>query len=90
MFVRKSDFLSSFESLKSLRYEFQKFRVNLEGFLLVARDKSKKWKRCNFLDLYDVSASKFCHFSNLGMYFKVIQRFKAKKVTLRERNLQKV
>ena len=43
-----------------------------------------------FLDVYDVFASKFCHFSNLGMYFKVIQLFKAKMEAFRERNPQKV
>ena len=42
-----------------------------------------------FLDVYDVFTS-FLSFSNLGMYFKVIQLFKAKKVAFRERNPQKV
>ena len=42
------------------------------------------------LDVYGVLASKFCHFPNLGMYFKVIQLFKAKKEAFRERNSQKV
>ena len=52
--------------------------------------KVKNENVATFLDVYDVFASKFCHFSNLGMYFKVIQRFKAKKVTFRDKNSQKV
>ena len=43
-----------------------------------------------FPDVYDVFASKFRHFSNLGMYFKVIHVFKAKMEAFRERNPQKV
>ena len=51
--------------------------------------KVKNENVASFLDVYDVSASKFGHFSNLGMYFKVIQLFKAKKVTLRDKKSQK-
>ena len=43
-----------------------------------------------FSHVYDVFASKFRHFSNLGMYVKVNNGFKAKKVAFRERNPQKV
>ena len=52
--------------------------------------KVKNETHATFLDVYDVFASKFCHFSNLGMYFKVINLFKAKKEAFRERNPQKV
>jgi len=52
--------------------------------------KVKNETDATFLDVYGVFASKFRHFSNLGMYFKVIQLFKAKKVAFRERNPQKV
>ena len=52
--------------------------------------KVKNETDATFLDVYDVFASKFRHFSNLGMYFKVIQLFKAKMEAFRERNLQKV
>ena len=43
-----------------------------------------------FLDVYDVVASKFGHFSHLSTKLKVNHAFKAKKVTFRERNPQKV
>ena len=52
--------------------------------------KVKNETDATFLDVYDVSASKFWHFSNLGMYFKVNHAFKAKKEAFRERNPQKV
>ena len=52
--------------------------------------KVKNETDATFLDVYGVSASKFRHFSNLGMYFKVIQLFKAKMEAFRERNPQKV
>ena len=52
--------------------------------------KVKNENVATFLDVYDVFASEFCHFSNLGMYFKVIQLFKAKKVTFRDKSPQKV
>ena len=52
--------------------------------------KVKNETDATFLDVYDVFASKFRHFSNLGMYFKVIQLFKAKMEAFRERNSQKV
>ena len=52
--------------------------------------KVKNETDATFLDVYGVPASKIHHFSNLGMYFKVIQLFKAKKVAFRERNPQKV
>ena len=43
-----------------------------------------------FLDVYGVSASKFCHFLKFKTYFKVNHAFKAKKEAFRERNSQKV
>ena len=52
--------------------------------------KVKNENTATFLDVYDGFASIFCHFSNLGMYFKVIQRFKAKKVTFRDKKSPKV
>ena len=52
--------------------------------------KVKNENVATFLDVYDVFASKFCHFSNLGMYFKVNHAFKAKKEAFREQNLRKV
>ena len=51
--------------------------------------KSQKWNRCNFLDVYDVFASKFCHFSHLSSKMKVNHVFKAKKEAFRERNRRK-
>ena len=67
-----------------------KIRVNLKSFLLVVREKSKKWKRCNFLDVYDVFGSEFCHFSNLTRKMKVIQLFKAKMEAFRDKKSKKV
>ena len=52
--------------------------------------KVKNGNVATFLDVYDVFASEFCHFSNLGMYFKVIQLFKAKMEAFRDKNPQKV
>ena len=43
-----------------------------------------------FLDVYEVFASKFCHFSHLSSKMKVNHAFKAKKEAFRERNPQKV
>ena len=43
-----------------------------------------------FLDVYEVFASKLCHLSHLSSKLKVNHAFKAKKVTFRERNPQKV
>ena len=43
-----------------------------------------------FSHVYDVFASQNGHFSHLAENFKVIYPFKAKKVTFRERILQKV
>ena len=51
--------------------------------------KVKNETDATFLHVYDVFASKFRHFSNLGMYFKVNHAFKAKKEAFRERNPQK-
>ena len=53
-------------------------------------EKVKNETDATFLDVYDVFASKFRHLSNLGMYLKVINLFKAKKEAFRERNPQKV
>ena len=52
--------------------------------------KVKNETDATFLDVYGVFASKFCHFSKIGMYFQVIHAFKAKKEAFRERNPQKV
>ena len=52
--------------------------------------KVKNEKDATFLDVYDVFASQNGHFSHLAENLKVIHPFKAKKVTFRERNLQKV
>ena len=43
-----------------------------------------------FFDMYDVFASKFHHFSNFGMYFKVNHAFKAKTEAFRESFCAKV
>ena len=64
--------------------------MNVEGVLLVVRYKGKNENVATFLDVYDVFASKFCHFWNLGMYFKVIQLFKAKMEALRDKSSPKV
>ena len=52
--------------------------------------KVKNENVATFLDVYDVFASKFGHFSHLSTKLKVNHAFKAKKVTFRERNPQKV
>ena len=43
-----------------------------------------------FSHVYEVFASKFCHFSHLSSKMKVNHAFKAKKEAFRERNPQKV
>ena len=75
---------------KAFEMELQKFWVDLEGFLIVVREKVKNENDATFLDVYDVFASQNGHFSHLAENLKVIHPFKAKKVTFRERNLQKV
>ena len=52
--------------------------------------KVKNETDATFLDVYDVFASKFCHFSHLTTKMKVNHAFKAKKVTFRDKNLQHV
>ena len=52
--------------------------------------KVKNENDATFLDVYDVFASQNGHFSHLAEKLKVIHPFKAKKVTYRERNPQKV
>ena len=56
----------------------------------MVREKIKNENDATFLDVYDVFASQNDHFSHLAENLKVIHPFKAKKVTFRERNLQKV
>ena len=50
----------------------------------MVREKSKNENVATFFDVYDVFASKFHHFSNFGMYFKVNHAFKAKTEAFRE------
>ena len=64
--------------------------MNLEGFLLVVGEKVKNETDATFLDVYEVFASKFCPFLEIGTLMKVINLFKAKKEAFRERNLRKV
>ena len=52
--------------------------------------KVKNETDATFLDVYEVFASKFCHFSHLSSKLKVNHAFKAKKEAFRERNLRKV
>jgi hypothetical protein len=52
--------------------------------------KAKNGTDATFLDVYDVFASEFCHFSNLGTYFKVINLFKAKKEAFRDKSSPEV
>ena len=52
--------------------------------------KGKNETDATFLDVYEVFASKFCHFSHLSSKMKVNHAFKAKKEAFRERNPQKV
>ena len=52
--------------------------------------KVKNENVATFLDVYDVFASKFCHFSHFTPEMKVIQLFKAKKVTFRDKKSKKV
>ena len=56
----------------------------------MVRGKVQNESVATFLDVYDVFASKFCHFAHLGMYLKVIQLLKAKKVTFRDKSSQQV
>ena len=64
--------------------------MNLDGILLVVREKSENETDATFLDVYGVFASKICHFSHLSSKWKVNHAFKAKKEAFRERNPQKV
>ena len=52
--------------------------------------KVKNETDATFSHVYDTFASKFDHFSHLSTKLKVNHAFKAKKVTFRERNPQKV
>ena len=58
--------------------------MNLEGFLLVVREKVKTENDATFLDVYDVFASQNGHFSHLAENLKGNLSFKAKKVTFCE------
>ncbi len=59
--------------------------MKVEGGLLVVREKLKNEIVATFLDVYDVSGPKFCHFSHLASNMKVIELFKAKMEAFRER-----
>ena len=59
--------------------------MNVEGVLLVVREKTKNGTVATFLDVYDVFGSKFHNFSHLASKMKVIQLFKAKMEAFRER-----
>ena len=52
--------------------------------------KVKNETDATFLDVYEVFASKLCHFSHLSSKLKVNHAFKAKKEAFRERKTQKV
>ena len=75
----KVEFWSSSRSVKSLRDWLQKFRVNLEGFLLVVREKSKKWKRCNFFRRVRRFCIKILSFFELRNVFQSYSAFQSKK-----------
>ena len=64
--------------------------MNLEGFPLVVREKSKNETDATFSHMYDTFASKLCHFSHLSSKMKVNHAFKAKKEAFRERDLRNV
>ena len=51
--------------------------------------KVKNENVATFLDVYGIFASKFCHFPHFALEMKVIQLFKAKKVTFRDKNPKK-
>ena len=88
-FARKMNFRSSFESLESLRNEIQKFRVNLEGFLLVVREKSKKRKRCNFFRRVRRFCIKILSFFDLRNVFQSYSAFQSKKGNVSWRKIAK-
>ena len=77
--IGKVNFRSSSRSVKSLRDWLQKFRVNLEGFLLVVREKSKKWKRCNFFRRVRRFRIKILSFFELRNVFQSYSAFQSKK-----------
>ena len=56
----------------------------------MVREKVKNENVATFLDVYDVFGSKFCHFSNITRKMKVINLFKAKMGTFRDKNSKKV
>ena len=58
--------------------------MNLEGVLLVVREKTKNETVATFPDVYDVSGPKFCHFLHLSSEIKVNHAFKAKTEAFRE------
>ena len=64
--------------------------MNLEGFLLVVREKVKDETDATFSHVYDVFASQNGHFSHLSTKLKVNHAFKAKKEAFREQNLRKM
>ena len=59
--------------------------MNVEGVLLVVREKLKNGFVATFPTVYDVFGPKFGHFSHLASKMKVIPLFKAKMEAFRER-----
>ena len=66
IFDRKSENLTFISIDKKPSKMTSKIWVNLEGFLLVVREKRKNETDATFLDVYDVFASKKGHFSHLA------------------------
>ncbi len=64
--------------------------MNIEGVLLVVREKLKFETVATFSDVYDVSGPKFCNFLHLPSKMKVNHAFKAKTEALREHFRAKV
>ena len=58
--------------------------MNLEDFLPMVGERSTNETDATFSDVYDVCASKFCHFTHLGMHMEVIDLFEAKTDTFRD------
>ena len=73
-----------------MRDSHAEISVNLEGVLLVVREKFKNETVATFYDVCGVSGPKNNHFFTFAFGLKVIWVFKAKMDALRERNSSNV
>ena len=75
---------------KAFGFDFKNFESISKAFYQWFVKKVKNETDATFSHVYDVFASKFCHFSHLSSKMKVNHVFKAKMEAFRERNPQKV